>query len=111
MRNEGRRNPLYAIGCPIAEMRLAMKRQALQRFSDGITAHLSSTAAADASTYCLTKDIDEIESVFYPESIDLIGEQNTVSPAEMYAVRLNYLTIGLTRFGQDVSVDVGDLDY
>jgi AraC-like DNA-binding protein len=109
MRVEGRRNPLYAVGCPIAEMRLAMKHLALQRFSDGITAHLSSTAEAGASTYCVTEDIDEIQSVFYRGEFNLIGEKNPVSRAEMYAVRLKYLTIGLTRFGHEVSVDVGDI--
>lgn len=86
-----------------------MKHLALQRFCDGITAHLSSTAEAGASTYCITEDIDEIQSVFYRGEFNLIGEQNPVSRAEMYAVRLKYLTIGLTRFGHEVSVDVGDI--
>src|SRR5262245_40516427 len=94
-------------------MRLTMKRQALQRFSDRISAQLSSTAKADASTHCVTDDIDEfqlsLDSVFYPANIDLIGEQNRVSCAELYAIRLKYLTIGLTRFGHEVSVDVGDI--
>src|SRR5262249_16616934 len=31
------------------------------------------------------------------------------SCAELHAVRLKYLTIGLTRFGHEVSVDVGDI--
>jgi hypothetical protein len=51
-----------------------MKDQALQRVSDRISAHLSSAAKADASTHCVTEDIDEfqlsLDSVFYPANID-----------------------------------------
>jgi AraC-like DNA-binding protein len=108
-RVEGCRNPLYAIECPIAEMRLAMKDRAAQRVSHRIGARLSSTAKAGAGTHFITEDIDEIQSVFYRGEFNLVGEQRPVARAEMYAVRLKYLTIGLTRFGHEVSVDVGDI--
>src|SRR5262245_35937560 len=86
-------------------MRWTMKHLALQRFSQGIS--------NDAGTRCVTEDIDEfqlsLDSVFYPSTIDLKCERDPLSHAELHAVRLKHLTIGLTRFGHDVSVEVGDL--
>ena len=75
--------------------------------------HLSVTVRGDAGTHCITDDIDEfrtsLNSVFYPAHVDLIGEQNRVSSAELSAVRLRYLTIGLARIGSEARVDPGDL--
>ncbi|GBG39240.1 AraC family transcriptional regulator [Mycobacterium montefiorense] len=90
-----------------------MKDQALQHVSDRISAHLSSTAKADAGIHCVTEDFDEfrvsLDSVFYSANIDPTREQDRVSCAQLSAVRLKYLTIGLVRFGNEVSVDPGDL--
>jgi AraC-like DNA-binding protein len=78
-----------------------------------VSAHLSVPVQGDASTHCITEDIDEfrtsLNSVFYPAHVDLIGGQNRVSSAELSAARLKYLTIGLARPGTEVSVDPGDL--
>jgi hypothetical protein len=78
-----------------------------------VSAQLSLTAQADASTHCVTEDIDEfrgtLNSVFYPAQVDLIDGRNRVSCAELSAARLKYLTIGLVRPGTEVCVDPGDL--
>ena len=75
--------------------------------------HLSVNVGGDAGTHCITDDIDEfrtsLNGVFYPAHVDLIGEQNRVSSAELSAVRLRYLTIGLARIGSEARVDPGDL--
>jgi len=90
-----------------------MKDEAVRRVRERISARLTSTAHADASMHCVTEDIEEfrlsLNSVFYPANVDLIGEQRRVSCAELSAVRLKYLTIGLARFGSETSVDPGDL--
>ncbi|GLE52603.1 hypothetical protein [Mycobacterium montefiorense] len=65
-----------------------MKDQALQRVSDRISAHLSSTAKAHSGIHCVTDDFDEfrvsLNNMFYSANIDLIGEQNLGSCAELW---------------------------
>ncbi|MHA4854267.1 AraC family transcriptional regulator [Rhodococcus sp. MSC1_016] len=62
---------------------------------------------------CVTDDIDEfrdnLNSVFYPAEVNLVGNRVQTATAELSAVRLNHLTIGRARFGNEASVDPGDL--
>jgi AraC-like DNA-binding protein len=62
---------------------------------------------------CATDDLDvyrdTVNDVYYPARLELVGAETRLSNAEMSAFRLTDLTIGIVRFGAEVSIDPGDM--
>lgn len=90
-----------------------MTHMAPQRKDDVPSACPASAARDTAILRCVTEDLDEfrqnLNSVFYPAEVELLGNRRREAPAELSAVRLNHLTIGRARFGSEARVDPGDL--
>ncbi|RYH71212.1 MAG: AraC family transcriptional regulator [Alcaligenaceae bacterium] len=77
------------------------------------SAQFALSPRTDSALRCVTEDIDEfrhnLNSIFYPAEVNLIGNRVRTAPAELSAVRLNHLTIGRARFGNEARIDPGDL--
>ena len=62
---------------------------------------------------CATDDLDvyrdTVNDVYYPARLELVGAGTRLSNARMSAFRLTDLTIGIVRFGAEVSIDPGDM--
>ncbi|MDF3307546.1 AraC family transcriptional regulator [Rhodococcus sp. T2V] len=90
-----------------------MTGNALNQRGDEPGAHFALSPMADSALRCVTEDIDEfrrsLNSVFYPAEVNLVGAHVPAATAELSAVRLNHLTIGRARFGNEALVDPGDL--
>lgn len=62
---------------------------------------------------CATDDFetyrDTVNDVYYPARLELVGGGTRLSDASMSAFRLTDLTVGVVRFGAEVSIDPGDM--
>ncbi|MFY9767735.1 MAG: AraC family transcriptional regulator, partial [Mycobacterium sp.] len=62
---------------------------------------------------CATDDFDvyrdTVNNVYYPARLELVGAGTRLSNARMSAFQLTDLTIGIVRFGAEVSIDPGDM--
>ncbi|MFD9667185.1 AraC family transcriptional regulator [Rhodococcus sp. NPDC059968] len=90
-----------------------MTGNARSRGGEESSAQFPVSPRAKPALRCVTEDIEEfrdnLNSVFYPAEVNLVGARVRAAPAELSAVRLNHLTIGRARFGNEASVDPGDL--
>ena len=90
-----------------------MTGTARNRGAEDPCAQFALSPPINSTLRCVTEDIDEfrhnLNSVFYPAEVNLVGDRVRTAPAELSAVRLNHLTIGRARFGNEVRVDPGDL--
>ncbi|MBV6756438.1 AraC family transcriptional regulator [Rhodococcus opacus] len=71
------------------------------------------TAQSRRGIFCATDDFDvlraKINDAYYPARLEIVGGARQLSDAQMLAVRLNHMTVGIVRFGADVLIDPGDV--